>query len=81
MRKTLSFRPDPEAAAIIRRTMRELGTRSAGEAIRKLIRRGGKTGLPLSEDPVWKRRAPPRFWLKKSLTSEEIDEELYGGKP
>lgn len=70
----VSFRPDDEEARIIERTRVELGLKTRADALRHLIREGGKKRR-LSEEPVFKLR------LGKggpSLTSEEIDRIVYG---
>jgi len=72
----VSFRPDAEEAKIIERTRRQLKLKTRADAIRHLIRRGAER-RPLSEDPAFKMRFP-ELRRGRSLTSEEIDRELYG---
>lgn len=80
MASVVSFRPTDEETEILERTRKSIGAKNRSEAVRYLIKAGAKRAGPLSEDPVWKVRAPRKYWLKKSLTSREIDEELAGGR-
>lgn len=80
MPSVVSFRPTKEEEDVIERTRRTLRSKSRTDAVRYLLAAGAKATRPLTDDPVWKARAPKEFWLKKSLTSREIDDELYGRK-
>jgi hypothetical protein len=77
----VSFRPTPEEAALIERAAKALQSKSKADAIRYLIRLGSERAGPLNQDPVWRFRLPKKYRLGRSLTNEEIDQELYGGRP
>lgn len=76
MSEVAGFRPSEEERRIIARTRAAMGFKSDSEAIRFLLRKGAERLGPLKDDPVF------RFRLKKplgrSLTSEEIDDVVYG---
>ena len=78
MADVVSFRPNEEEELLIERTRRSLGSRTRTEAVRYLIQQAARS-VPLSEDPVFQFRVPERFRSRRSVSSREIDEELYGG--
>lgn len=80
MPKVVSFRPTPEEEEILERTRRSLGAATQAEALRFLVRKGAERSGRLSDDPVFRIRAPKRYWLRRSLSSREIDDLLYGGR-
>lgn len=63
------------------RTRRAKGLRSRAAAVRYLIRRGAERTGSLADEPVFQYRVPKRFRVRRSLTSGEVDRELYGGTP
>lgn len=77
MSEVAGFRPSDEERRIIARTRAQMGFKSDSEAIRFLVRKGAERLGPLKDDPVFKFRlpGPPS---KKSWTSEEIDDLVYG---
>lgn len=75
----VSFRPSPDEARLLERTRRKKGLRSRAAAVRYLIRQGAEHGGSLADEPVFQYRVPKRFRVRRGLTSEEIDRELYGG--
>jgi len=81
MGEVVSFRPSREEAALIERARRRMGLRTRAEAVRFLIREGSERGKRVADAPVFKLRAPEKYRLKRSLSSEEIDEVVYGGDP
>lgn len=81
MSDVISFRPRGHEERIIQRTMESKGFKTRSEAVRYLIAHG-----PPKEsrrDPLMDLRLPDEFCLPagRSLTSEEIDEALYGDGP
>lgn len=77
----MSFRPSDEEEKIIERAMRQFGSKNRSAALRMLVLAAGQRVGKLSKDPVFKFRVPDRWTLPKgrTLTSREIDDELYGG--
>lgn len=79
MGDVVSFRPDDDESAAIERVRRREGFSSRAEAVRYLVRRGAESLGPLSTEPVFRYRVPAKFRGGETLTSREIDDELYGG--
>lgn len=78
MSDVVSFRPTREEESIIERTRRRIGAKSRTEAVRWLLRKGDEAVPKLADSPVFKFRLPKRHRSKKSLTSKEIDDRVYG---
>jgi hypothetical protein len=77
----VSFRPSAEEQVIIEQTRRALHLKTRADAVRALVRKGGERMGRLSADPVFQYRVPPRHRAKRTMSSREIDEALYGGEP
>lgn len=80
MSDVVSFRPTEEEAEIIERTKRRILAKSRGEAVRWLVRKGAERSGSLADSPVFRFRVPKRYRLKRSLSSRELDDILYGGE-
>lgn len=80
MSDVVSFRPDAEESALIERVRKREGFRSRAEAVRFLVRQGAKSLGPLSKDPVFRFRVPAEFRGGASLTSQEVDDLVYGDR-
>ena len=76
MSKVISFRPSAEESNIIERTRRARGFRRNAEALRFLIQRGARR-QDAADQALLAFRLPKRYRLRRSLTSDEIDDLVY----
>lgn len=77
----IRFRPTPEERRLLDHVRRKYDLGSATEAVRFLIRERTRAEKANEEanERLFAFRVPPEFQLKgRSLTSEEIDEVVYG---
>ncbi|MBI4393663.1 MAG: hypothetical protein HY556_07715 [Euryarchaeota archaeon] len=81
MTEVVSFRPTSEELEIIEIAKKTRGLDNTADAVRFLIRRGAYEPGSLADEPVFRLRAPKRFRGGEGMTSKELDESLYGGKP
>lgn len=78
MSEVVSFRPDDDERSLIETTRRSLGLGTRAEAVRWLVREGGKRAVNFADSPVFRFRVPARYRRKRSVTSREIDDVVYG---
>lgn len=76
MSDVVSFRPDDEERNLIDAAQRQLGFATRAETVRALIRRGAQGLGKDAYRALFELRFPELEG--KSMTSREIDEELYG---
>lgn len=78
MADVVSFRPSEEEKQAIDRTQATLGLATRAEAVRYLVRKGAERAGPLNKDPVFTIRIARRHRGKRTMSSRELDEFLYG---
>lgn len=79
MPDVVSFRPSDEDLDLIEETRVRMGLATRAEAVRYLLRQGGRAARPLGEDPVFRFRVPKEHRGGADVTSRDIDAALYGG--
>lgn len=76
----ISFRPTAEERKAIDRLQKSLGLKTRAEAVRMLLQRGIQ-GERAALERLLAHRVPPAQRRRRTMTSREIDDFLYGRRP
>lgn len=79
MGDVVGFRPSDEERRILARTKAAMGFRTDAETLRYLVRKAAATQGSLADAPMFRFRVKGIRGLPRTLTSEQIDRDLYGG--